>query len=127
MFLLLLLFCCFLSCSCLTGDIDIDFQDANCAKTYECEEYQYDYQVSQSTWPSESYLLTFYCNVLREPPCDFGKFLDTPLGEPFSIYENILELMEVNDTEAWLQLRQLDLITRNFIDLKVTFDVSTKK
>ena len=109
---------------------DFDFESvfAQCKGVKACQEYQYDYQVSQSAWPQESYVLAFYCDAIRRPTCfdTMNGSFSTPLGKPFEVYEKILNLSKTNETMAWQEQLKLDLITRNFIDLKITFDVSIK-
>ena len=69
-----------------------------------CHQNMYDYQLLQSPWPHESYHKVFYRNTIRRQS----------YRDKFDIYQNISKLED---------MKKVDLIERNFIQLKVLFQV----
>ncbi len=76
-----------------------------------CEEYQYKVRSFSSKWPSPVNQMAFYEKQMR------NKWFQ----DKFSIYENISKIMNKDHRKGFSLLQSTDLITRNFLQVKVAF------
>ena len=84
-----------------------------------CKETVYSYEVYQTAWPHEIYEMAFYDSIINASnDARTDKFRDR-----FSVYDSIGSVLEQNRSEGLRQLRQEDLIERNFIQLTAKFQV----
>ena len=86
-----------------------------------CKENVYDFSQIQTAWPHESYELALYTTMIR----DVEESRREKFGNKFDVYEDILAMSNVNRSLATEMLREVNLIERNFIQIKVEFPVGS--
>ena len=88
-----------------------------------CKENVYDFSQIQTAWPHESYELALYTTMIR----DVEESRREKCGNKFDVYEDILAMSNVNRSLATEMLRDVNLIERNFIQIKVEFPVGCRQ
>ena len=83
-----------------------------------CHEYQYQVTTSQARWPHEASHISFYNAFIR------GKSFQ----EKFAGYQEIMPKMtDGKEAEAYDELKQIDLIHRNYLQINIYMDNSELK
>jgi hypothetical protein len=72
-----------------------------------CDQFVYEYTTEQIRWPHHTYHLSFYKEYIRH----------APFAPKFRVYEDLLRMS--NLTAAQQKVSKLDLIHRNFAEIKV--------
>ena len=86
--------------------------DGVCDCPQPCSHYLYDIEVSQVPWPHVNYHMAFY-----------NKYVATSkFSHHFDVYKGIKAKLHVDKQLAFEQLRQTDLIGRNFLEISVLLD-----
>ena len=100
----------------------ISFKDKCKGFENPCEERVYNFNQYQTAWPHESYELAVYQNQIEL----VDEVRRDKFGNRFRVYDDIFFESTLNNTRALERLRTTDLIERNFIQLKVQFQVIHK-
>ena len=84
-----------------------------CDCPHPCNQYMYDIEVSQVPWPHVNYHMAFYHKYLSR---------NKNFSHHFGVYKEIEARLRTNKKDGFAQLRETDLITRNFLEISVLLD-----
>ena len=87
-----------------------------------CDDVVYSYEKNENEWPMDGFKLAFYKDVINNT--EYVPERRSKFSTYFEVFDEYDEAIE-NDTELGMtQLQQDELIERNFIQLKVRFQVT---
>ncbi|ELU02648.1 hypothetical protein CAPTEDRAFT_199620 [Capitella teleta] len=93
----------------ISGMDDSESMYAKCVCPTPCDQFVYEYTTEEMQWPHHIYHLSIYEQYVH----------NSSFAHKFKVYEDLLRLSKTNKTHAQNKVSKLDLIEKNFAEVKI--------